>query len=80
MYKITTPDGLSMTVEKPNYIRTHKNGCLILCDQKVAEGVAHNGTPYLFKDGATCREYDAGADLDSQMTAINGIIKTMLEG
>lgn len=61
MYKITTPSGDTILTEKPNFIRVHKNGVtFILTDQKHAEGVAHNGTPYLWKDGAMCYEVDAG--------------------
>lgn len=79
MYKITTSAG-TFTAEKPNFIKKHTNGCFVLCKQEEAEGVAHNGTPYLFEDGAHVHEYDAGADMDSQQTAIDGIIKTILEG
>lgn len=80
MHKITKPDGSFLTVEKFNYIRRHKNGSLVICEKKDAEGVAHGGTPYLFADGCNIHEVDGGKELDSQMTAINGIIKTMLEG
>lgn len=80
MYVITKPSGETITTEKANYIKAHKNGCFVLCERKDAEGVAHGGTPYLFADGCNIHEVDGGKELDSQMTAINGIIKTMLEG
>lgn len=44
--------------EKVNYIRVHKSGTYLLTDVKRAEGVAHHGTPYLFKDGAQVCEVD----------------------
>lgn len=65
MYKITTPAGVTFTTEKPNYIRVHKNGCFILTTRDKAEGVAHHGTPYLFKDGAMICEIDGGQSMDN---------------
>ena len=41
MYKIITPTGETMTTEKPNFIRKHTNGCYVLCDRKIAEGIAY---------------------------------------
>ena len=58
MYKIQTPTGETFLTEKPNFIRVHSNGCYILTDINHAEGVAHNGTPYLFADGAMVCEVD----------------------
>ena len=58
MYRITTPSGESILTEKVNYIRVHKNGVYLLTDVNHAEGVAHHGTPYLFKDGAQVYEVD----------------------
>lgn len=52
MYKIITPTGEQFLTEKGNYIRVHRNGVYLLTDVNHAEGVAHHGTPYLFKDGA----------------------------
>ena len=63
MYRITTPSGASILTEKVNYIRVHKNGVYLLTDVNHAEGVAHHGTPYLFKDGAMVCEVDKGADI-----------------
>lgn len=63
MYRITTPSGASILTEKVNYIRVHRNGVYLLTDVNHAEGVAHHGTPYLFKDGAICCEVDKGADI-----------------
>ena len=63
MYRITTPSGASILTEKVNYIRVHKNGVYLLTDVNRAEGVAHHGTPYLFKDGAQVCEVDKGADI-----------------
>lgn len=58
MYCITTPSGEFIMTEKVNYIRVHKSGTYLLTDVKRAEGVAHHGTPYLFKDGAQVCEVD----------------------
>ena len=58
MYRITTPSGEFIMTEKVNYIRVHKSGTYLLTDVNRAEGVAHHGTPYLFKDGAICCEVD----------------------
>ena len=80
MHKITKPDGSFLTVEKFHYIRRHKNGSLVICEKRDAEGVAHNGAPYMFADGCHISEVDGGDVLASQMTALNGIIKSILEG
>ena len=63
MYKIITNIGETHLTEKPNFIRKHKNGCFVLTDEATAEGVAYNGTPYLFADGTICCEVDKGADI-----------------
>lgn len=63
MYKIITHTGETYLTEKPNFIRKHENGCFVLTDEATAEGVAYNGTPYLFKDGVICCEVDKGADI-----------------
>ena len=71
MYKIITPAGDTILTEKVNYIRVHKNGVTFLrTDRARAEGVAHCGTPYLFKDGAQCYEFD-GADEIRRLNAEN---------
>lgn len=72
MYKITTPSGETFLTEKPNFIRVHSNGVYILTDQARAEGVAHHGTPYLWKDGAICYEVDGG-DVYKDMEEVNNI-------
>ena len=58
MYRITTPSGECILTDKVNYIRVHKSGTYLLTDVNHAEGVAHHGTPYLFKDGAQVCEVD----------------------
>ena len=60
MYKIITNTGETHLTEKPIFIRKHENGCFVLTDEAMAEGVAYNGTPYLFDDGAQVCEVDAG--------------------
>ena len=59
MFKITTPTGETFFTEKPNFIRVHKTGCFLLTAREKAEGIAYQGNPYLFKDGAMCHEVDA---------------------
>lgn len=61
MYKITTPQGESHLTEQVNYIRVHTSGVYLLTDVNHAEGVAYQGTPYLFADGAQVCEVDAGS-------------------
>ena len=63
MYHITTPSGECILTDKVNYIRVHKSGTYLLTDVNHAEGVAHHGTPYLFKDGTQVCEVDKGADI-----------------
>ena len=63
MYKIITHTGETHLTEKPNFIRKHENGCFVLTNEAMAEGVAYNGTPYLFADGVICYEVDKGADI-----------------
>lgn len=60
MFKLTFPNGGSALVEKPDFIRVHKENCFILCERKKAEGVAYKGSPFLFADGLMCHEVDAG--------------------
>lgn len=65
MYKIITNTGETHLTEKPNFIRKQENGSFGLTDEATAEGVAYNGTPYLFADGTVCYEVDAGATIQS---------------
>ena len=60
MYKIITHTGETHLTEKPNFIRKHENRCFVLTDEATAEGVAYNGTPYLFADGTVCSPFDSG--------------------
>ena len=64
MYKLTTGDGTSITIEKPNFIRVHKEGCYLLCPREKAEGVAYAGTAYLWAEGAAIQEIDGGQEVD----------------
>ena len=40
MYKIITNTGETHLTEKPTFIRKHENGCFVLTDEAMAEGVA----------------------------------------
>lgn len=92
MYKIITHTGETHLTEKPNFIRKHENGCFVLTDEAAAEGVAYNGTPYLFADGTVCSPFDFGILLstgtdatvldviESQATYTAMMTGTLLEG
>ena len=74
MYKIITHTGETHLTEKPNFIRKHQNGCFVLTDVNRAEGVAHHGTPYLFKDGAQVCEVDAGELTQESVELLNTLL------
>ena len=92
MYKIITHTGETHLTENPNFIRKHENGCFVLTDEATAEGVAYNGTPYLFADGTVCSPFDSGILLstgtdatvldviESQVTYTAMMTDTLLEG
>lgn len=71
MYKLILPDTPPVLTERPNYIKLHSNGCYVLCDETDAEGIAHNGTPYMFEDGAMVVETDGGTQLQDMANVIN---------
>lgn len=79
MYKITTPAGESHLTEKVNYIRVHTSGVYLLTDVNHAEGVAYQGTPYLFADGAMVCEVDAGEMVRSSSEAVSVAFVTLAE-
>ena len=74
MYKIITHTGETYLTEKPNFIRKHENGCFVLTDEETAEGVAYNGTPYLFKDGAMCCEVDGGNVIEETQGYLDALL------
>ena len=71
MYRIITPTGETFLTEKVNYIRVHKSGVYLLTDVNHAEGVAYNGTPYLFDDGAQVHEVDGGELTQESVELLN---------
>ena len=75
MYRITTPSGEFIMTEKVNYIRVHKSGTYLLTDVNHAEGVAHHGTPYLFKEGAHVCEVDGG-ELTTETQSLLDVLLT----
>lgn len=75
MYRIITPTGETILTEKVNYIRVHKNGVYLLTDVNHAEGVAYNGTPYLFDAGAQVCEVDAG-ELTTETQSLLDVLLT----
>lgn len=46
MTRIIKDEELLIAVNFPRYIRLHRNGSYVQCDEKEAEGVAVAGTPY----------------------------------
>ena len=77
MYKIITHTGETYLTEKPNFIRKHKNGCFVLTDEATAEGVAYNGTPYIFAEGNSVHEFEA-ADLVKETEEENKNLKAQI--
>lgn len=77
MYKIITNTGETHMTEKPNFIRKHENGCFVLTDEATAEGVAYNGTPYIFAEGNAVHEFDA-ADLVKETEEENKTLKAQV--
>ena len=77
MYKIITHTGETYLTEKPNFIRKHKNGCFVMTDEATAEGVAYNGTPYIFAEGNSVHEFDA-ADLVKETEEENKNLKAQI--
>ena len=75
MYKIITHTGETYLTEKPNFIRKHENGCFVLTDEAMAEGVAYNSTPYLFADGTQVYEVDAG-ELTTETQSLLDVLLT----
>ena len=77
MYKIITHTGETHLTEKPNFIRKHQNGCFVMTDEETAEGVAYNGTPYIFAEGNAVHEFDA-ADLVKETEEENKNLKSQI--
>ena len=77
MYKIITHTGETHLTEKPNFIRKHQNGCFVMTDEETAEGVAYNGTPYIFAEGNAVHEFDA-ADLVKETEEENKNLKAQI--
>ena len=75
MYKIITNTGETHLTEKPNFIRKHENGCFVLTDEAMAEGVAYNSAPYLFADGTQVYEVDAG-ELTTETQSLLDVLLT----
>lgn len=79
MFKITTPEGVTVLTENPSWIRVHvKNpNCFLLCPREKADGVAYKGSPFLFKDGTVVHEVDGGDEFAALM-AENEALRTQL--
>lgn len=75
MYKIITNTGETHLTEKPTFIRKHENGCFVLTDEAMAEGVAYHGTPYLYADGTQVHEVDGG-ELTTETQSLLDVLLT----
>lgn len=75
MYKIITNTGETHLTEKPTFIRKHENGCFVLTDEAMAEGVAYHGTPYLYADGTQVHEVDGG-ELTAETQSLLDVLLT----
>ncbi|MBR1397722.1 MAG: hypothetical protein IJ563_09355 [Selenomonadaceae bacterium] len=97
MYRIiNTKDGSVIgSTEAPRFIKKKYTGCYIQSDEKNAQGVAYQGTPYNLhgRDGIGADdtvlliEYDAGTEADrnaaaiaENSAAIDELVISMLEG
>lgn len=65
MYKITSPTGEEHLTEYVTYIRKHSNGAYLITDRSNADGVSYHGMFYLFSDGASVLNVDAGDEIKS---------------
>ena len=87
MYKIIKDGAVLALTESPNYIRLHPDGFYILCEQKEAQGVALNGTPYHLLGRAPMEgtetvvlaETDSGHILQEQKTVNSIVFVTLAE-
>ena len=87
MYKIIKDGAVLALTESPNYIRLHPDGFYILCEQKEAQGVALNGTPYHLLGRASMEgmetvvlaETDSGHILQEQETVNSIAFVTLAE-
>jgi hypothetical protein len=60
MVKITFPDGQTAITENPTFVRVHKENCFIICERDKAEGVVYKGCPFLYAEGTSVHDVDAG--------------------
>jgi len=72
MYQIIKAGAVLALTETPNYVKTHENGCFVLCREDEAEGIAYNGEVFhllgtLGMEGletVTLTETDAGKEIE----------------
>lgn len=87
MYQIYKNGTMLATVEKPNFIRKHREGFYLLCEEKEASGVALNGKVYHLAgrseiEGAetvAIVETDGGSLVDELENASGIVFVTMAE-
>ena len=67
MYIITSPAGEKHLTEYVTYIRKHPSGAYVITDRNNADGVSYHGLFYLFDDGASVLNVDAGRIIEARM-------------
>lgn len=89
MYRIIKIDGTELGVtDSVNYIKISENGCFTNATAEDAVGVAFNSVAYNLvghneieeADTVVVSKIDGGYEIKSHQTAIEGLIKTVLEG
>lgn len=71
MFQIIKDGAVIDRTESPNYIKTHENGCFVLCSEDEAEGIAHAGEVYSLlgraeldgRETIALKEVDVGEEL-----------------
>lgn len=86
MYKIIKDGEVIGIVEKPRYIRK-VDGIYIQAEESEAQGVAVDSMPYNLPDGGmegletvTVSEVDGGEYILTQQSAIDAMLRSVLEG
>lgn len=89
MYRIIKIDGTELGVtDSVNYIKISENGCYTTATIENAIGVAFDSVAYNLvghteienADTVVVSKIDSGYEMKSHQTAIDGLIKTVLEG
>lgn len=89
MYRIIRTDGVELGItDNVNYIKIGSSGCFTPTTADKAIGVAFNSTPYNLighneidgADTVVVSKIDSGKHIKDHQIAIDGLIRTVLEG